>query len=600
MRALISGFPGPALVVDYSGEILERNRAAAGVLTVIETDRERLRGDLGERTRTLAGNGQSDRWLATIDNEETGYARSFLIAAITVLDDVFSNPCVILMGWENTLETSLRRALSESRAFFRDLATTSGDFIWAVDTEGVFTYASPSGFEGRTAEQLHGAHWSGIFEASEDRDAAASIFGSEVAVDERDIWFGSGVRRRCYRMTARPLVAQSGEWQGARGIARDVTELKRQQSELKRVHETDDRLSRILGNIRNEVDPQAMLTTAASSVVDVTGLKGCWIFRRKPDRKFSAETATTLHVVPRDLAEQSVAQKGSILQKLVDDAANQSGNEQLDASDSVWHYLAAPARHAGTVFGILCFGRLIDSEQAGEQTGEEQVWGDVDQQFIGHIADQVAIGIAQTEQHERLQSLASKDSLTGLTNRQTFMTDAARRLAQHRRMQRRAALLFIDVDDFRNINEIEGSRRGDEVLTSVGNLIASRARDSDLPARFGGDEFTLWLEEADETVAMLKAGDLFEAVASLNKPGDDLAIGDAAPPVGFSIGIAVFDPSFPEPLDSLIHRAEAALDEARTSGKGGFRVATPIEGPDCSLELKQNFPDTRPKRGTSA
>ncbi len=600
MRALISGFPGPALVVDYSGEILVRNRAAAGVLTVIEPDRERLRGDLGKRTRTLAENGQSDRWLATIDNEETGYARSFLIAAITVLDDCSPTPCVILMGWENTLETSLRRALSESRAFFRDLATTSGDFIWAVDTEGVFTYASPSGFEGRTADQLHGAHWSGIFDTSEDRNAAESIFGSEVAVDERDIWFGSGVRRRCYRMTARPLFAQNGEWQGARGIARDVTELKIQQTELKRVQETDDRLSRILGNIRNEVDPQAMLTTAAASVVDVTGFKGCWIFRRKPDRKFAADSATTLHVVPRDIAQQSVAQKGSILQKLVDEAADQPGFEPLDASDEVWHYLAAPARHAGTVFGILCFGRLIGSTPEEGPTGSDTVWGDVDRQFIGHIADQVAIGIAQVEQHEKLQSLASKDPLTGLTNRQTFMTDATRRLAQHRRMQRRAALLFVDVDDFRSINEIEGSRRGDEVLKSVGDLIASRARDSDLPARFGGDEFTLWLEEADETVAMLKAGDLFEAVTALNKPGDDLGVGDAGPPIGFSIGIAVFDPAYPEPLDSLVHRAETALDEARTSGKGGFRIATPIEGPDCSLELKQNFPDTRPRRGTSA
>ena len=73
---------------------------------------------------------------------------------------------------------------------------------------------------------------------------------------------------------------------------------------------------------------------------------------------------------------------------------------------------------------------------------------------------------------------------------------------------------------------------------------------------------------------------------------------DLSPPIGISIGIAVFNPANPEAMDSLIHRASVALDETRRTGKGGYRIATPVEGPDCSLQLNQNFPDTRPITGS--
>ena len=599
MRALVSGFPGPAVFASNDGAIVVRNRAAAGVLTVIEAGGERLRGDLGERAAALAKANASDRWLVSIDGKETTATRSFLVAAITFPGDDDHDAVVAFLGWENTLEVSLRSALSESRAFFRDLATSSSDFIWATDADGVFTYASPSGFRGNSAAQLHGTHWSDMFADPQECKDAAAVFDSETIVEGQDVWLGSGAGRCCYRMTARPVVTRSGEWRGARGVARDVTDLVARQQGTDQARASEDRLNHVLQNIRHEVDPQAMLSTAASSVVDATGLDGCWILQRKAGEAFNAETISVVDACPRDRTAHSKSDNGSALKFLAGRVVEQQGRSRaVEISEGAWHYLAVPARRSGEVYGVVCIGQLDDGRADGAPEPSVDLWSETSRHFATRIADQVAVAIAQAEHYEELRVMTKTDALTGLATRPAFIEEASRRLSHHRRMKRRAALLILDVDDFRNINEVEGQRRGDEVLSTVAELIRSKMRDSDLAARFGGDEFALWFEESDETIALLKASDLVEGCAGLTVRENAGEAADVAPPIGISIGIAVFNPASPEALDSLILRAGAALDETRRTGKGGYRIATPVEGPDCSLQLSQNFPDTRPTTGS--
>ena len=599
MRALVSGFPGPAVFASHDGKIAMRNRAAAGVLTVIETGGERLRGDLGDRAVALAKANASDRWLVSIDGKETTATRNFLVAAITFPGNDQHEAVVAFLGWENTLEVSLRSALSESRAFFRDIATSSGDFIWATDADGVFTYASPSGFRGTSAAQLHGTHWSDMFADPLDCKAAAAVFDSETLVEGHDVWLGSGAEKCCYRMTARPVMTRSGEWRGARGVARDVTDLMARQQGASQARASEDRLNQVLHNIRHEVDPQAMLSTAASSVVDATGFDGCWIFQRKPGEAFNAETADVIDACPRGRTARSETENGAALRSLAKRVVEQEGRSRaVEISEGAWHYLAVPARRSGEICGVICIGQHDETGAGSATEPSADRWSETSRYFATQIADQVAVAIAQAEHYEKLRVMTKTDALTGLANRPAFIEEASRRLSHHRRMKRRAALLIVDVDDFRNINEVEGQKRGDEVLSTVATLIGSRMRDSDLAARFGGDEFALWFEESDETIAMLKAGDLVEGCTGLNARNDADEAVDITPPIGISIGIAVFNPASPEALDSLILRASAALDETRKTGKGGYRIATPVEGPDCSLQLKQNFPDTRPTTGS--
>jgi diguanylate cyclase (GGDEF)-like protein/PAS domain S-box-containing protein len=552
-RALVSGFPGPALVADAHGRILQRNRAASGVLTVVEAAGERLRGDLGQRGATLALEGRSDRWVLALDPEPGEAARSFLLAVLCVPTEGDGEPVAVFLAWETTLEASLRAALVESRAFFRDLVTGSGDFVWAVDAEGVFTYASEAGFAGFGARQLHGMHWQDLFAAAADRVAAAEVFESAMAVEEVDLWAGAGDGRRCYRVHANPLIGPSGEQRGLRGVARDVTATRREEAEARAIRQVDSRVDGMLRDIGRETDPDAMLATAASSIVTAVGLDGCWIFQRRGAGPFDAETAATLHVVPQRHARASV-QHAAVLRGLAARLRGDGAPETATESRDGWDFLAAPARQGGTVFGVLCLGR--------QSTTGRGTWDEADLRIIRRIADQVAVAIRMAEHQHQIRRLSRTDALTGLLTRQAFIDCAARRLAEHLAQQSPAALLLIDLDGLKDVNDLDGCGGGDRALTAVARAITTQLRPGAIAGRSGGDEFVLWLDGADAATARAMA--------------DALDAGSPAARVSLSIGISVLDPARPETFDGLMRRAERALDDAKAAGGSQTRVAAPV------------------------
>ncbi len=571
-RSLVLGFPGPALVADASGAILECNRAAKGILTAPAQDTNTLRGDLVQRISTVALTRTPDRWAVTIDGKAGDPPMSFLLAGIPFETGPQTKPVVGLMAWETTVETHLRTALAESRAFFRDLATTCGEFVWSIDREGIFNYASDTGLTGLTSTQLHGRHWSSLFKGDNERATAAKIFESRSTVDEADIWLQLGDRRVCLRLSVRPSFEHDGVWVGARGVARNITRQREEEERIARWRESEARLNGVLRHFREQVDPSEMLRCATTAVVGAARLTGCWIYIRKPGQPFSLDTAATLHVVPKRYSENSLAQTATVLRDLAEKVSLGDADNSAQSAQGEWSYLARTARYGGNLLGVLCFGRAGDAGQADTSPGAE-VWDAVDQHFIAQLSDQVAVAIVQTEQHEQLRRLSSTDELTGLLNRRAFVAEVRKRLDHHTRKKCRAALLFIDLDGFKAINDTEGHRRGDEVLVAIADLIRSTSRSSDVAVRYGGDEFGLWLEEADETVAMLKAHDLIEGCFDLNR-GDLAREGEIRHlPVGMSIGIAVFDPTQPEDVESLINRADTALYEAKASGKSAFRLA---------------------------
>lgn len=557
-RALVSGFPGPALVADPHGRILQRNRAASGVLTVVEQAGERLRGDLGRRGAAIARENRSDRWMLTLDAEPGAAARSFLLAVLAVPGDGDgegkAGPVAVFLAWETTLESSLRLALAESRAFFRDLVTGSGDFVWAVDTDGFFTYASPAGFAGHGARQLHGMPWSDLFEAAADRQAAAEVFESAMAVEETDLWVGSGAARRCYRVHANPLIGPAGEQRGLRGVARDVTAIRREETRMAAVREGDRRLDGVLRDIGAGNDPDTMLTAAASGIVAAAGLDGCWIFQRRPDHPFDADTATTLHVVPQRHARASAQHGAALLDSLAPRLCIEGAPDSVTESRDGWSFLAAPARHAATVMGMLCFGRQGTAD-----------WDEADRRFIRSIADQVAAAIRMAEHQHHVRRLTRSDALTGLLTRQAFLDSAGRRLAEHLAQQSPSALILLDVDGFRQVNDRNGFAAGDRTLASLGRAIAARLHPGAIGGRCGGDEFAVWLDGAD----LLAARAMIEGVKAACAP--------LHPSFEVSAGIAVLDPSLPETIDAMVRRARRALDQARSAAPGGCGIAAPAE-----------------------
>ena len=170
--------------------------------------------------------------------------------------------------------------------------------------------------------------------------------------------------------------------------------------------------------------------------------------------------------------------------------------------------------------------------------------------------------------HEALRTLSCTDGLTGLLNRRAFAEEVGRRHRHALRTGRPAALLYIDLDHFKGINDARGHQQGDAVLKGVGGLLAGATRASDVVGRLGGDEFAIWLEETGLAGARAKAAALVAAAATLSQPSPSTGAA-----LGFSIGVAVFDPAGNEALDALIGRADGAMYQAKRAGKGRFVVA---------------------------
>jgi diguanylate cyclase (GGDEF)-like protein len=161
----------------------------------------------------------------------------------------------------------------------------------------------------------------------------------------------------------------------------------------------------------------------------------------------------------------------------------------------------------------------------------------------------------------QLEYQAVHDPLTGLFNRRQFSEELERALRFASRYDRAGAVLMIDVDDFKLVNDVHGHAFGDQQLKSVAAAIASRARDTDLVARLGGDEFTVVLPEAD-------IADAHEAAEDIRRTVEE---GGAA---HLSIGVAPFDGKTQLVADDVLVAADMALYQAKHDGKNRVVVYT--------------------------
>jgi diguanylate cyclase (GGDEF)-like protein len=203
--------------------------------------------------------------------------------------------------------------------------------------------------------------------------------------------------------------------------------------------------------------------------------------------------------------------------------------------------------------------------------------------LVGHLARDVAQRRALEAQ---LSFQAFHDPLTGLTNRRRFMEATTVALAERSRPGSVAAL-FLDLDDFKTINDTLGHGAGDEALVAVADRVRSALRGSDLAARLGGDEFGILLRDLpDESRAIEVAERL---LATLNEP---LLIEDVAIEAGASIGIAIDSPTM-QTVDDLLGDADIAMYRAKAQGKGRFHVFRETD-PDARAARDQTWVERGP------
>jgi diguanylate cyclase (GGDEF)-like protein/PAS domain S-box-containing protein len=181
---------------------------------------------------------------------------------------------------------------------------------------------------------------------------------------------------------------------------------------------------------------------------------------------------------------------------------------------------------------------------------------------------------------------AFHDTVTGLANRAMFTERVRQALARGRRQDRCLAVIFVDLDDFKMINDSLGHAAGDEVLVEVARRLDSNVRGADTAARFGGDEFAVLLEDiADSQDAADAAQRIIEMLAV------SMRAGHREVTVRGSIGISVAVADDARNAEELIRDADAAMYIAKRDGKGAYRLFEPAmhEGVLARLELRTDL-----------
>lgn len=187
----------------------------------------------------------------------------------------------------------------------------------------------------------------------------------------------------------------------------------------------------------------------------------------------------------------------------------------------------------------------------------------------------LSVGIDHTERkraESHVSYLAEHDPLTGLVNRQHFQYQLDRALLSARRLGHDGALLYLDLDAFKYVNDVSGHQAGDALLRIVADEVGSVARASDLLARLGGDELGLLLHECDRDGAIQVAEKINKRLAEIKYPG----LG-ASHRVSASIGIVVFSEAKMD-VEQLLTNADIAMYQAKSKGGSGWHLYSEGEG----------------------
>ncbi len=485
-----------------------------------------------------------------VDVGPEGKQQNLQVSLIPLRDDGGT----LLFVRDLTLDNSLRLALVDSRRRYKDFIEISTDFAWETGPDERFAFVPPRGALGYTADGLMAMEPRQLLVA--DAPTAEVPFVTKRRIENEELWLRRpDGRAACVVVSAMPLIARDGKWVGARGVCRDVTETRDREATLTRVRNRERVLTRIVRAFRDEVNPEAMLTVAAEALARGLGAEHCHIFRALSEEAPPNPVSPGYQMAARygDLEPNEAA---PVLKTISEGAA---AVELLLGGMQV---LAAPARYQNASNGAVILWRSVD----------RGTWNDDDRLLIGDIANQVGITIEQFTHHEHVLKISRTDALTGLLNRGAFVDGLQRFLVRLTRDGGHGVLMYVDLDNFKAVNDTKGHQAGDDALLKVRDILVQHTRPTDLIARLGGDEFALWLNGADLAIAKTRAFQFLERMK-------ELAPYSAGPhkPLGMSVGIAVWNRASNENLDGLLARGDAAMYDAKRGGKGNFSIAPDVQ-----------------------
>jgi diguanylate cyclase (GGDEF)-like protein/PAS domain S-box-containing protein len=522
-RLLLAAYPGPAILV--KGTAIDTQNAAAQQM--VENARLWWR-DVEPWLNQVQERGIRSPLMVRIPGD--GGVMMVEWTAVQVEGKI-----LLLLGRNVTLERSLQEVLTDSRDRFRDLVELTTDLAWETRSDGTFSYIAGSKVLGYTPEELLGKK-ARDFVVRQPLEVI-NYFEGEDGYDKKEISMrradGSVAK---VQISARPLLTKSGELRGVRGICRDITEYAQRQAELARMQRRDRLVAQFVRSLRDAQEGRSALKMAAVEIATSLEAAGCRIYTVGPQDEFvlAAESGTAPPEVVNSY-NRKLKQAGRTLQQEI------SANAVLMAATTV---------HGPDLTGVIWVWR---------PTEKGEPWHEVDQTLLMEVADHLGIAISQFDYQEQLRVLSECDGLTKLLNRRTFMEHLAQRTYHP---ARNSVLFYIDLDNFKAVNDTHGHQRGDAAIKRVAEILQTCARRDDLAGRIGGDEFVLWMDGLSKAEAEAMAARLVD----IGKELQDLSAG-LENPLGVSVGVAIQPAGKSLHAAALLEMADKAMYQAKHAGK---------------------------------
>jgi diguanylate cyclase (GGDEF)-like protein len=249
--------------------------------------------------------------------------------------------------------------------------------------------------------------------------------------------------------------------------------------------------------------------------------------------------------------------------------------EQIIVEDMRQHplYAGTPEEWVGSIIGMPL--RIGDSTVGVMNLSRSTLGGfsPPELRLLRLLADQAAVAISNASLHQLVSRQAYNDAVTGLPNRRALDERLEQEVANARRTGNTFAVIMMDLDGFKSVNDTYGHAVGDQVLRTLFNYLASGLRSTDFLARYGGDELTLILSRTDPVSARVVVEKIIEKV---NKFFFTTADGKKIK-IGLSSGIANYPNHASNPAD-LLRAADEALYRAKKQSRGSYMVARGFTG----------------------
>lgn len=546
LTSALSGYPGAAVVIDSQGSVVASNAKGEAIRQLLARD---------AIPQLVAGLDQA-RQAGTIAvvNVEIESSNGKLFFETTIVPQPAPRPAgqacendgstVMALLRDITVEHNLRSALIDSRQRYKDLVEVNSDFTWEVRVDGVFAFVSPRGALGYSAKEIVG------FDSRElisDKDSRANNpFISKKPLENVEVWLArKNGEIASVLLSCVPLFDETRTWQGTRGVCRDVTEERANEAALARARHREYVLNHIVYSIRDEIEPINMLSAAASSTAGAFMASGALIFRRVGDNDFEVA------------ASDGNTEGLDDLKAHFKDLKPEAQSNAVEIGD--WTVLYTPTLYRHTINGVFAIWR----------PKQEKSWDDDYRILLCDVANQIGIANEQIANHERILALSRTDGMTGLLNRRAFFEEELpRRIGRLLHQNQQASLFYVDLDNFKLVNDVHGHQVGDDAILELRSMLVDYSRPGDVIARLGGDEFAMWLDGMNEDIARNRADRLLGASERLKRFS-----GSEDRPLGISIGLAIFDPASGETLEEVMARADGAMYTVKRAGKGGISVA---------------------------